>query len=1082
MSTQIYFTNQDSQAAITVTAISPNTGSTAGGTDVTITGAGFLPSAPTTMQDPNLASYCTNNMSVYPDTANGPNTLTLADTRNNQDYMVRKLADGNCWMINNLKLAPNTTLTSTDTDLNTISTFSFGGNTSLIDDSSTYSYDTPYVYGPLNSANSSNNEDYDTSDPTSDHFGGYLYNWSAATAGESTTSMPGDGTNNDIAPNSICPKNWRLPKGGDYGAFDPNDEFDQLNAKMAGYPNNQDPAYQAFQPSYYNDPQFYDNWQSTGAFRGVFAGVWLYGFYDQGGNGYFWSSSAYPGGPYGAFNALFDSSVVVPDGDTGRGGGLSLRCLSPASAPTPTTPLVVTFDGVPATNVTIINDTTITATTPAHATPGAVNVVVGTETLTNGFTYADAPTVTISYPSAGPVTAGTSLRILGTGFTGATVVTIGGTACVSFTVVSNTEVSCEAPAHTAGMASIQVTTSGGTNATNTLYTYMDAPTITNISPNSGPTAGGTLVTVTGTNFVASGGSYILGDTNGDGMVTMDDAILLSSVMNSGFSVCDFICRLSSDVDNDGIFSSVDILHIAQYVGGNPGTGNLVGTVINSVGTTVYFGNIVPCQSVTVISTTSLTCVVPPQGSLAAMSNMIVATPGGVSPTPVSYRYIDPYISLTLDTNNLNIGGSSINPTASGTFTYAANQLSVKTNIDGYDLSISTNTTDNNMHHLSLGETVASTTGTWTSKSTLGTNKWGFTQNTSPTDNATIWSAVPNNTSPLTIKSTTIPNETSTGDQTTINYGANIDMFQPPGTYRAVVVYTIIGNVPPNHLSNVVSNNNITIMQGLTNTLCQSADYDDTNNGNNINNTVTLTDTRNNQDYMVRKLADGNCWMINNLKLGSMAGATTLYGDTSNIDPVNKSHAVTALLPQVGVTTDAQHDQPRVYGPLSGQSDDINSDAFYGYLYNWCSATANNPATCTAGGTMPTDATIDICPVNWRLPKSGYYDDVNNEFSQLNAKMAGYTDNQDSTYQSNYYDYSNNFLFDGPFRGVLAGRQIASPSWTNQGTSGYVWSSSHFSSFSATAFGLNFDSWGVIPGYYSGVTRSDGYAVRCLVGS
>src|SRR5438552_16598571 len=58
-------------------------------------------------------------------------------------------------------------------------------------------------------------------------------------------------------------------------------------------------------------------------------------------------------------------------------------------------PSTVTFGGAAATNVVVVNSTTITATTPAHAA-GAVDVVVadagvcsGTPpgTLPNGFTY-----------------------------------------------------------------------------------------------------------------------------------------------------------------------------------------------------------------------------------------------------------------------------------------------------------------------------------------------------------------------------------------------------------------------------------------------------------------------------------------------------------------------------------------------------------------------------------------------------------------------------------------------------------------------------------------------------------------------
>ncbi|HEV2116610.1 MAG TPA: IPT/TIG domain-containing protein, partial [Terriglobales bacterium] len=58
---------------------------------------------------------------------------------------------------------------------------------------------------------------------------------------------------------------------------------------------------------------------------------------------------------------------------------------------------VVTFGGTPATNVTVVSGTSITATTPAHAA-GTVNVVVTNSdsqsgTLTSGFTYTSSTAI-----------------------------------------------------------------------------------------------------------------------------------------------------------------------------------------------------------------------------------------------------------------------------------------------------------------------------------------------------------------------------------------------------------------------------------------------------------------------------------------------------------------------------------------------------------------------------------------------------------------------------------------------------------------------------------------------------------------
>src|SRR5262249_17232542 len=114
-----------------------------------------------------------------------------------------------------------------------------------------------------------------------------------------------------------------------------------------------------------------------------------------------------------------------------------------------------------------------------------------------------APSVTGVSPSSGPTGGGTSVTLTGSGFTGASQVYFGGVAASSFTVNSDTSITATAPAETAGTVDLTVVTTGGTSATSASdhYTYnATAPSVTAVSPNRGPTAGGTLVTVTGTNL------------------------------------------------------------------------------------------------------------------------------------------------------------------------------------------------------------------------------------------------------------------------------------------------------------------------------------------------------------------------------------------------------------------------------------------------------------------------------------------------------------------------------------------------------------------------------------------------------
>lgn len=83
-----------------------------------------------------------------------------------------------------------------------------------------------------------------------------------------------------------------------------------------------------------------------------------------------------------------------------------------------------------------------------------------------------APTVTSVSPPIHPTNGGTSIAITGTGFTGATGVTIGGVAATSLVVVNDTTITCTVPAGAAGTASVLVTTAGGTNGANTLAYYV----------------------------------------------------------------------------------------------------------------------------------------------------------------------------------------------------------------------------------------------------------------------------------------------------------------------------------------------------------------------------------------------------------------------------------------------------------------------------------------------------------------------------------------------------------------------------------------------------------------------------------
>ena len=169
----------------------------------------------------------------------------------------------------------------------------------------------------------------------------------------------------------------------------------------------------------------------------------------------------------------------------------------------------VHFGYAAATGLTRLSATQVRVTVPAHpAGPVDVRVTTpgGTSPITGAgrFTYiappvVRTPTVTSLSVSAGPVRGGTVLVVGGTNFTGTTHVTFGGTTA-GFTVLSSTQLRVTAPARPAGLANVQVRTAAGLSPATTAnaYSYEAIPTLTGASPASGPTTGGTVVTLTGT--------------------------------------------------------------------------------------------------------------------------------------------------------------------------------------------------------------------------------------------------------------------------------------------------------------------------------------------------------------------------------------------------------------------------------------------------------------------------------------------------------------------------------------------------------------------------------------------------------
>jgi hypothetical protein len=138
------------------------------------------------------------------------------------------------------------------------------------------------------------------------------------------------------------------------------------------------------------------------------------------------------------------------------------------------------------------------------------------------------------------VTGGTHITITGTNFVSGASVVVGqghltGAGAIPATdvvVVSPTEITAVTGGGAqAGSWGLFVTDSGGTStgSPDSFFTYTPIPNVNTVSPNNGPTTGGTPITINGTGF-ASGATVVIGQGNmsGAGAIPATDVVVVSS--------------------------------------------------------------------------------------------------------------------------------------------------------------------------------------------------------------------------------------------------------------------------------------------------------------------------------------------------------------------------------------------------------------------------------------------------------------------------------------------------------------------------------------------------------------------------
>jgi hypothetical protein len=330
----------------------------------------------------------------------------------------------------------------------------------------------------------------------------------------------------------------------------------------------------------------------------------------------------------------------------------------------------VTFDGDEALDFVIDSDTQLTVTVPPGV--GLVDVTVttsdpdcGSGTAPDAYAYVapGAPDITGIVPDEGPETGGTAVTLTGTGFLGADSVTFDGIPGTTFVVVNDTTITVVSPPHAIGTVNVVVTHPTNGDSAPEDFEYLPVTTIDDITPGSGPEAGGTNVVITGHCFlgatavtfggVAAASFTVVSDTEIDAVTP--PGVGLVDVVVVGAGTC------GSDTEPDGFaFVGPDapvITGITPPEGPDDG-GTLVtitGTGFTGVTSVTFDG--IPGTSLIVISDTELTVVTPPH--VAEVVDVVVSHPVNGDSAPLDFEYIEAAVGgVTQTPGVLGLTGSS----------------------------------------------------------------------------------------------------------------------------------------------------------------------------------------------------------------------------------------------------------------------------------------------------------------------------------------------------------------------------------------------------------------------------------------
>ncbi len=463
-----------------------------------------------------------------------------------------------------------------------------------------------------------------------------------------------------------------------------------------------------------------------------------------------------------------------------------------------------------------------------------------------------------------------------------------------------------------------------------------------------------------------------------------------------------------------------------------------------------------------------------------------------SSTPVAQALIEtgPSLSLKLDDQILR---TSIDPTDLGKFIAQSTTVHISiAESSGYDLYLSG--TPELTGALASNTTKITGVANATTPEHFLPNTWGY--NITATNNGEEAALDPKALSYYPVREDRDPIDSmnSLNDRTSItaeksfalHLGAKFDTTIPADTYKGQVTLSLVAK--PYTIA--TSFDDVIYMQEMTPAICRSAQIGDTKR---------LIDTRDSQGYWVARLADGNCWMTQNLALditedGLSSADTDIAADwdqKSEYPPEETNK--TDFANQGGYTTTASWNQglwvtttPHTYKTCptnsegiafcvengsqftnvdgwtpsedpnftvnNGSTIDINNHLYDSHYLvgNWYSF---NAATASTGIDVFQNENVhgSICPKNWHLPNytSSIQSNGLDFFSPLSAVGFEFPEDQTVAFPEGF----NDAITSSPFFFVRAGR-------TNAGSGGQILEFDHNSyTWTSTIFAKNHSAYG-----------------------